>query len=61
MSPYDVELVRRDYQANGGWETFLSYEDPKQVLLQKLFLCLNLARTLDEFFINSLLIFQLVL
>lgn len=21
-----VELVRRDYVANGGWETFLSYE-----------------------------------
>ena len=25
-----VELVRRDYVANGGWETFLSYEDPEQ-------------------------------
>merc|ERR1711957_1083783 len=25
-----VELVLRDYVANGGWETFLSYEDPKQ-------------------------------
>lgn len=23
----NVELVRRDYTANGGWETFLSYED----------------------------------
>jgi elongator complex protein 3 len=23
-----VELIRRDYTANGGWETFLSYEDP---------------------------------
>jgi len=23
-----IELVRRDYTANGGWETFLSYEDP---------------------------------
>jgi elongator complex protein 3 len=22
-----VELIRRDYTANGGWETFLSYED----------------------------------
>ncbi|KHN82776.1 putative elongator complex protein 3 [Toxocara canis] len=31
VSPYDVELVRRDYEANGGWETFISYEDPKQV------------------------------
>lgn len=28
-----VELVRRDYVANGGWETFLSYEDPKQDIL----------------------------
>ena len=26
-----VELYRRDYFANGGWETFLSYEDPVQV------------------------------
>jgi histone acetyltransferase (RNA polymerase elongator complex component) len=24
-----VELVRRDYMANEGWETFLSYEDPR--------------------------------
>eukprot|EP00461_Guttulinopsis_vulgaris_P003428 UN03429 len=22
-----IELVRRDYTANGGWETFLAYED----------------------------------
>lgn len=29
----EVELVRRDYVANGGWETFLSYEDPGQDLL----------------------------
>jgi elongator complex protein 3 len=28
-----VELVRRDYVGNGGWETFLSYEDPKQDIL----------------------------
>lgn len=21
-------MIRRDYAANGGWETFLSYEDP---------------------------------
>ena len=25
-----MELIRRDYCANGGWETFLSYEDPQQ-------------------------------
>ena len=23
-----MELIRRDYVANGGWETFLAYEDP---------------------------------
>lgn len=28
-----MELIRRDYNANGGWETFLSYEDPKQDIL----------------------------
>lgn len=33
VRPYDVELIRRDYVANGGWETFLSYEDPKQDIL----------------------------
>lgn len=26
-------MVRRDYVANGGWETFLSYEDPDQDIL----------------------------
>ena len=25
--------MRRDYMANGGWETFLSYEDPRQDIL----------------------------
>jgi elongator complex protein 3 len=35
IRPYDVELIRRDYTANGGWETFLSYEDVKQVGLKK--------------------------
>ncbi|RWS09376.1 elongator complex protein 3-like protein [Dinothrombium tinctorium] len=33
IKPYEVELVRRDYVANGGWETFLSYEDVKQDIL----------------------------
>ncbi|KAL3120651.1 hypothetical protein niasHT_007943 [Heterodera trifolii] len=33
VRPYQVELVRRDYSANGGWETFLSYEDPDQDIL----------------------------
>ncbi|PAA74102.1 hypothetical protein BOX15_Mlig000535g10, partial [Macrostomum lignano] len=33
VRPYEVELLRRDYAANGGWETFLSYEDPQQDIL----------------------------
>ncbi len=33
IRPNQVELVRRDYIANGGWETFLAYEDPKQDIL----------------------------
>ena len=33
VQPTEVELVRRDYTANGGWETFLAYEDPKQDIL----------------------------
>ncbi|CAH8593315.1 unnamed protein product [Schistosoma bovis] len=33
VKPYQVELVRRDYVANGGWETFLAYEDPYQDIL----------------------------
>ncbi|XP_061609264.1 elongator complex protein 3 isoform X2 [Phyllopteryx taeniolatus] len=33
IRPYQVELVRRDYVANGSWETFLSYEDPEQDIL----------------------------
>eukprot|EP00158_Paraphelidium_tribonemae_P006685 Partr_v1_DN27934_c1_g1_i2_m11501 putative Elongator complex protein len=33
IRPDKVELIRRDYSANGGWETFLSYEDPAQDIL----------------------------
>ena len=33
VDPQQVELVRRDYTANGGWETFLSYEDAKADML----------------------------
>ncbi|KAF7996196.1 hypothetical protein HCN44_001828 [Aphidius gifuensis] len=33
VQPYEVELIRRDYYANNGWETFLSYEDPTQDIL----------------------------
>ncbi|XP_053601197.1 elongator complex protein 3 [Plodia interpunctella] len=33
VRPYEIELIRRDYVANGGWETFISYEDPDQDIL----------------------------
>ncbi|KAK3090731.1 hypothetical protein FSP39_014139 [Pinctada imbricata] len=33
VRPFEAELIRRDYVANGGWETFLSYEDPEQDIL----------------------------
>mmetsp|Transcript_6710 Transcript_6710/g.8733 ORF Transcript_6710/g.8733 Transcript_6710/m.8733 type:complete len:324 (+) Transcript_6710:160-1131(+) len=33
VTPENVELIRRDYFANGGWETFLAYEDPDQDIL----------------------------
>ncbi|XP_018017437.1 elongator complex protein 3 [Hyalella azteca] len=33
LKPEQVELIRRDYYANGGHETFLSYEDPVQDIL----------------------------
>eukprot|EP00055_Hartaetosiga_balthica_P009424 m.37522 g.37522 ORF g.37522 m.37522 type:complete len:570 (-) comp6740_c1_seq1:4191-5900(-) len=33
VQPFEVELIRRDYVANGGWETFLSFEDPEQDIL----------------------------
>lgn len=33
VSPGEVELVRRDYVANGGWETFLAYEDVEKDIL----------------------------
>ncbi|KAJ3372751.1 Elongator subunit [Kappamyces sp. JEL0680] len=33
IRPEQAELLRRDYTANGGWETFLSYEDPEQDIL----------------------------
>ncbi|KAH9614042.1 hypothetical protein KSS87_004278 [Heliosperma pusillum] len=33
IRPEEVELVRRDYTANEGWETFLSYEDTRQDIL----------------------------
>ncbi|VDL59665.1 unnamed protein product, partial [Hymenolepis diminuta] len=33
IHPSQIELIRRDYMANGGWETFLAYEDPRQNIL----------------------------
>lgn len=33
VKPYEIELIRREYYANNGWETFLSYEDPQQDIL----------------------------
>ena len=33
VAPKEVELVRRDFAANGGWETFLTFEDPAQDIL----------------------------
>lgn len=33
VRPRDVEFIRRDYAGSGGWETFLSYEDPQQDIL----------------------------
>ncbi|KAF4794592.1 Elongator complex protein 3 [Turdus rufiventris] len=47
VRPYQVELIRRDYVANGGWETFLSYEDPEQDILVGL---LRLRRSSPESF-----------
>jgi len=47
VRPDEVELIRRDYFANEGWETFLSYEDPEQDILVGL---LRLRKPSDEVF-----------
>ncbi|CRL00863.1 CLUMA_CG014114, isoform A [Clunio marinus] len=47
VRPYEIELIRRDYTANGGWETFLSYEDPEQDILVGL---LRLRKISDQSF-----------
>lgn len=47
VRPDQIELIRRDYTANGGWETFLSYEDPKQDILVGL---LRLRKCSDKTF-----------
>ncbi|KAI6205344.1 Elongator complex protein 3 [Aphelenchoides besseyi] len=33
IRPDQAELIRRDYFGNGGWETFISYEDVNQDIL----------------------------
>ncbi|KIS71829.1 putative Elongator subunit ELP3 [Mycosarcoma maydis] len=33
VRPDEVEFIRRDYTANGGWESFLAYEDPEKDIL----------------------------
>lgn len=33
LNPDQIELIRRDYTANQGWETFISYEDPVSDIL----------------------------
>lgn len=45
VRPESAELLRRDYTANGGWETFLSYEDPEKDILIGL---LRLRKCSDE-------------
>lgn len=50
--PDQVELIRRDYVANGGWETFLSYEDPQQNILIGL---LRLRQPSDAAFQSSVI------
>ncbi|KAJ1861535.1 Elongator subunit, partial [Coemansia sp. RSA 2703] len=47
VQPDQIELVRRDYVANGGWETFLAYEDPEADILVGL---LRLRRCSPEAF-----------
>ena len=49
-----AELIRRDYVANGGWETFLSYEDPEQDILIGL---LRLRKCSPDTFRSGLLMF----
>lgn len=52
VRPEQVEFIRRDYAANGGWESFLSYEDPKQDILIGL---LRLRKVSDRAFRPELL------
>nr|WCZ58563.1 tRNA uridine(34) acetyltransferase [Andalucia godoyi] len=45
IRPDRIELIRRDYAANGSWETFLSYEDPEQDILVGLLRLRKLSQT----------------
>jgi elongator complex protein 3 len=51
IKPEQVELIRRDYVANDGWETFLAYEDPEQDILIGL---LRLRKCTNETFRSEL-------
>lgn len=53
IKPFEVELIRRDYVANNGWETFLSYEDVEQDILIGL---LRLRKCSEETFRPELII-----
>ena len=55
----NVELVRRDYVANGGWETFLSYEDPKQDIRRPPLPLTYFIFSYFVFYIDSFLLFLL--
>lgn len=44
IKPYQIELVRRDYVANQGWETFLAYEDVEQDILIGLLRLRNISQ-----------------
>ncbi|KAG0434253.1 Elongator complex protein 3 [Dictyocoela muelleri] len=48
--PEEIVLVRRDYVANDGWETFLAYEDIKKDILIGL---LRLRKPKDHLFLKS--------
>lgn len=50
VKPQDVEFVRRDYDANDGKETFLSYEDPEQDILIGLLRYVQFNDLCDFFF-----------
>jgi elongator complex protein 3 len=51
--PDQVELIRRDYVANGGWETFLSYEDPTQDILIGLLRLRKIMSSTDDDYTTS--------